>query len=233
MTEEEGRRLLESPPGTCRLFSPCRRIPSEAWNVIARRGDPSLGKVVITAHIDAKKGTPGAIDNATGVTVLLLLAEMLGDHTGTPALELVPFNGEDYYSVPGQMDYIDRFGSTFDDILLNINIDGAGLNKGKTAFSLFDLPGPMEGMLREVMAGHSDIVEGPRWPQGDHSIFLQYGIPALAVSSKWFIDNMETQDITHTERDHPSIVDTRRVAGAAVALHSFIAALARSIQGEE
>ncbi len=189
--------------------------------------------MVITAHIDAKKGTPGAIDNATGVTVLLLLAELLGDHSGTPALELVPFNGEDYYSVPGQMDYIDRFGSTFDDILLNINIDGAGLYTGKTAFSLFDLPGPMEGMLREVMAGYSDIVEGARWPQGDHSIFLQYGIPALAVSSKWFIDNMETQDITHTERDNLSIVDSRRVAGAAMALHRFLAALGSNVRGEE
>ncbi len=93
ITEEEGRRLLETPPGTCRLFSPCRRIPAQAWNIIARRGDPARGRVVITAHIDAKKGTPGAIDNATGVTVLLLLAELLGDHTGTPALELVPSTG--------------------------------------------------------------------------------------------------------------------------------------------
>lgn len=232
MTEEEGRRLLETARGTCRLLSPCVRIPSGAWNVMARRGDPSRGRVVITAHIDAKKGTPGAIDNATGVTVLLLLAELLQHHTGTPALELVPFNGEDYYSVPGQMDYIDRFGSTFGNILLNINIDGAGLNTGKTAFSLFDLPGPVERILRKVMEEHSGIVEGPRWPQGDHSIFLQYGRPALAVSSKWFIDNMETQDITHTERDDISIVDTRRVAGAAVALHSFIVALGSSLQGE-
>jgi aminopeptidase YwaD len=233
MTEEEGRRLLGSAEGTFRLVSPCRRIPSEAWNVIARRGDPSLGKVVITAHIDAKKGTPGAIDNATGVTVLLLLAEMLGDYTGTPALELVPFNGEDYYSVPGQMDYIERFGSSFENILLNINIDGAGFHTGETAFSLFDLPGSMERVLRDAMASSPGIVEGPLWPQGDHSIFLQYGIPALAVSSKWFIDNMETQDITHTESDNLSIVDSRRVVGAAMALHRFLAALGSNVQGEE
>ncbi|MBK9392004.1 MAG: M28 family peptidase [Bacteroidetes bacterium] len=32
--------------------------------------------MVVTAHIDAKKGTPGAIDNATGVIVLLLLSEL-------------------------------------------------------------------------------------------------------------------------------------------------------------
>ncbi len=35
----------------------------------------ATGKIVMWAHIDAKAGTPGALDNRTGVATLLLLAD--------------------------------------------------------------------------------------------------------------------------------------------------------------
>lgn len=85
---------------------------------------------MITAHIDTKIGTPGAIDNGTGVTVLLLLAELLKDHSFNYLIELVVLNGEDYYSAPGQIRYIEQNEGRFSDILLNINIDGAGYKEG-------------------------------------------------------------------------------------------------------
>ncbi len=50
------------------------------------------------------------------------------------------------------------------------------------------------------------ISEGKPWPQSDHSIFLQYCRPAIAVSSKWFIENVNSQDITHTPKDNIGIV---------------------------
>ena len=45
----------------------------------------------MTAHIDAKKGVPGAIDNATGVITLLLLAERLSRYRGPHILEIFAF----------------------------------------------------------------------------------------------------------------------------------------------
>jgi aminopeptidase YwaD len=47
-------------------------------------------------------------------------------------------------------------------------------------------------------------------------------VPALAVSSKWFIDNMESQDITHTPKDNPEITDCRKVVEIALALNDLI-----------
>ena len=66
------------------------------------------------------------------------------------------------------------------------------------------------------------FTEGVQWPQGDHSIFLQFGVPAIAVSSKWFTDNINEQEITHTPKDNPVIVDCNRLVEIAVALDDFI-----------
>ena len=73
MTEEEGERLLPYAGKSCTLKSTSTRLPGKGCNVVARKGQHSTNRIVITAHIDAKKGTPGAIDNASGVVVLLLL----------------------------------------------------------------------------------------------------------------------------------------------------------------
>ncbi len=222
MTEEEGRRLLPHTGKSIILKSHSRRIPTNAYNIIARKGKNTTERIVITAHIDAKKGTPGAIDNATGVIILLLVAEMLGDYDGDRMLEIIAFNGEDYYAVPGQMDYIYKNQNKFNDVLLNINIDGAGYKEGKSAFSLFGLSDEMKEKVNGVLKEYDGITEGIQWPQGDHSIFIQHGCPAIAVSSKWFIDHIDSQTITHTPRDNSGIVDCLKVVEIAEALNWFI-----------
>jgi aminopeptidase YwaD len=222
MTEEEGRRLLPHAGESIVLKSHSRRIPTNAYNVIARKGKNATERIVITAHIDTKKGTPGAIDNATGVIVLLLVAEMLGDYDGNSMIEIVAFNGEDYYSVPGQMDYIHKNQNKFNEILLNVNIDGAGYIEGKSTFSLFGLSEKMNEYVNDILTEYNGITEGIQWPQGDHSIFVQQGCPAIAVSSKWFIDNLDSQSITHTPKDNAGIVDCHKVVEIAEALNWLI-----------
>ena len=96
--------------------------------------------MVVCAHIDAKQGTPGALDNATGVVVLLLLAELLQDYSGKLGLEIVALNGEDYYSAPGEILFLRENAGKFGEIVLAINMDGAGYNQGNTAYSLYDCP---------------------------------------------------------------------------------------------
>lgn len=67
MTEEEGLKLIPSNGKTVFLESISKRIPGKGFNVIGKKGNSNSPRIVVTAHIDAKKGTPGAIDNATGV----------------------------------------------------------------------------------------------------------------------------------------------------------------------
>ena len=222
MTAEEGEKLMEYAGQEVELISRSERIPGKGYNITGKKGYSGKDRIVITAHIDAKKGTPGAIDNATGVIILLLLAELLRDYEGSYQLELVAFNGEDYYSVPGQMAYIMDNADNFDSIAFNINIDGAGYKQGGSAFSFYNLPEEILDKAREVIQNHPAIKEGVQWAQGDHGIFLHYGRPALAVSSEWFIDHIDNQDITHTPKDNPSIVDCSRVVEIALALNDLI-----------
>jgi hypothetical protein len=85
-----------------------RRIPSRARNVVASRG-PQSPRLTVIAHIDTKPGTPGAVDNATGVVVQLLLAELLDParHPDLPiGVELLAVNGEDHYAAPGELAWL-------------------------------------------------------------------------------------------------------------------------------
>jgi aminopeptidase YwaD len=222
MKDTEGDKLAGDHGKVVILVSKAERIPETAYNVTGYKSSTGKQRIVITAHIDAKKGTPGAIDNATGVTVLLLISELLKEYESNYPIELVAFNGEDYYAVPGQMKYIEQNKNSFSDILLNINIDGAGYKDGVSSFSLFELPDKIKNAVQLVFKKHLKIKEGLPWYQGDHSIFLQYGCPSIAVSSNWFIKNMETQDITHTPKDNLDIVNYERVIEIALAIKELI-----------
>jgi aminopeptidase YwaD len=221
MTEDESNKLLHYVGKPVLLKSISRRIQAKGYNVIARRGRQFTERLVITAHIDAKKGIPGAIDNASGVVVLLLLADLLRDYDRDKQIEIVAFNGEDYYAVPGQMLYLNKYQNRINEILLNINIDGAGFKEGKSAFSFYGLPQDIESKIKDVIIQFPGITEGAQWQQGDHSIFIQNGCPAIAVSSKWFIDHIDDQDVTHTPKDNIEIVDCQKLVEIAQALNLF------------
>jgi len=222
MTDGEGERLIKELGNIGQLESRAWRRESSGVNLVAKKGSDENRRILISAHIDAKIGTPGAIDNGTGVVVLLLLAELLKDYQSGPVIELLPFNGEDYYSVPGQMVYLEQNKGRFREMLININIDGAGYHHGPSGFSPFNLPREIRSKLDAVLAASESLVEGDPWVQGDHSIFIQQGVPALAVSSDWFIKNIDSQRITHTPADHPQIVKHGRVVEIAKAIHEFI-----------
>lgn len=222
MKDTDGVQLLALAGNPLKLVSHAERIPSTAFNVIANRGSEAGKKIVVSAHLDAKIGTPGAIDNATGVTTLLLLAGMLSDYTGETRVELVAFNGEDYYAVPGQMQYIQQNEGRFNEIIVNINIDGLGYFEGLSCFSAFELPAHIREAFDETLRLNPGVVEGPPWYQGDHSIFLQFGCPAIAVSSVWLIQHMDSQDVTHTPKDNLDIVNVHRVVESAMAIRDMV-----------
>lgn len=222
MKDTEGEKLLACSGKTVELISKTERISSTAFNVIGKQSDRMKDRIVITAHIDTKIGTPGAIDNGTGVTVVLVLAELLKDYTGKYPIELVIFNGEDYYAASGQIRYVKQNAGRFNDISLNINIDGVGYKEGLSCFSPFELPENMLDALHEVLWDTPEIKEGLPWYQGDHSLFLQNGRPAIAVSSQWFIENMRCQDITHTPKDNLGIVNYEQVAVCASGIAELI-----------
>ncbi len=220
MTDEEGNRLLEHAGAEVSLISQAERIPATGCNVVARKGAVSNRRVVLFAHIDAKMGTPGAIDNATGVVILLLLAELLADYSGDLGIEIVALNGEDYCFAPGEQLYVSENAGKFDEIVLGINMDGVGYHQGHTAYSLYDCPAHIDVAIREVFSNYAELVEGEPWYQSDHGLFLMHQRPALALTTSHFIELWT--EITHTPKDRPEIVNVTKLVDVAVALRKVV-----------
>lgn len=227
LTEEEGARLAAYAGQTAIFTIDAQRLPGTGCNVVATRGE-GASRVVLFAHIDAKAGTPGAIDNAAGVTMLLLVAELLADYTGPLGIEIVALNGEDYYANPGEMLYLRQNAGRFDEIVLGINIDGVGYAHGPTAFSLYGCPPDLAGQLRGVFDRRSGIVEGEPWYQGDHFLFLMHQRPALAITSAAVAELLG--EIVHTEKDTLAIVDPARLVEAAEGLAEVVWAMGLALQ---
>lgn len=221
MTDEMGWRLAIHVGEEASLESRTRRIPAAGCNVIARKG--AKRRVVFFAHIDSKLGTPGALDNAAGVTVLLLLAELLAGYSGDLGIEIVALNGEDYYSNPGEQQYLASNAGQFDEITLGINLDGVGYHKDRLAYSLYNCPPDIASAVRMAFAASDQFVEGEPWYQSDHMLFLMNQRPALAVTSEHAAELMA--HVIHTPKDNPELVDTLKLAHLAAALRELITCL--------
>jgi aminopeptidase YwaD len=220
MAAEEGAKLVQLAGENVRLHFSAERIPTSGMNVIGRKSGANEGKIIVFAHIDSKAGTPGALDNASGVVVLLLLAEILANENGRYTTEIIALNGEDYYSTPGQIQYLKDNQDKLDQIVLGINLDGAGYRDGKTAYSLYGCSVVLTEHIEQSMAAHPEMIAGEPWFQGDHAIFYQNQVSALAITSEniWEL----TTNITHTDKDVPALVDSRKLVRTAQALRDLI-----------
>ncbi len=220
VTDDEGKRLAAHCGQTVSLAIRAERAPATGCNVIARRGGDHTRRIVLFAHIDAKNGTPGAIDNATGIATLLLVAELLADYAGRFGIEIVALNGEDYYAAPGEMQYLKLNEGKFAEIVLGINLDGAGYREGHTAYSLYDCPSDVAGVIRSTFGAHKGLIEGEPWYQSDHGLFLMNARPALALTSDRFTELWT--EIAHTPKDTVEIVDPGKLVEAAAALSELL-----------
>lgn len=218
-----GDSLAAVPNPIVRVKIDARRVPSSAANVIATLNRKAERKVVVTAHVDAYGDTPGALDNASGVVILLLIAEMMSDYAGPHCLEIAVLNGEDHYSAGGQMDYLRRYGDEITSALLAVNADGVGSATGRTVYSFYELPPELEAKADSVLKGFGGLARGEQWYSGDHMIFVQSGVPALAVTSESAGELLRT--VVHTSSDTPDRVDCRKLVEVAEAVTVLVRSL--------
>jgi len=215
MTDIEGDKLKEYSGQKVALEFESNRIPATGCNVIASIGETGAPRIVICAHIDSKPNTPGALDNGSGVAVLMVLAELLSNYCGPNRIELTAINGEDYYAASGEIQYVQNNRDRFEEIVLAINMDGAGHKESSTAFSLFDCP---SGIISTIFKKYG-FTEIPPWHQSDHMLFVQNGRPAIALTSCNYMELFT--NITHTEADKPDLVDPVELSQIALALRDI------------
>lgn len=203
--------LLSKKSATLKLFTELRA--AVAANVIAtyknHETSETKKKLAYSAHIDTKPTTPGALDNGTGVALLLTLAEELLQTPVEHPLEFVLFNGEDYYSMPGEMTFMEQSLNQPENYAFAVNIDGAGMQNSTISYSLYECPEPLTTQLDQFTADYPTIEKVEPWPMGDHMLFAGAGIPALAVASTNMYLLMDA--VMHTPKDNLTIVDFQRL----------------------
>lgn len=185
-----------------------KRCPARAANVLASYGSGEY-KVCISAHIDTKPGTPGALDNASGIAVLLALAEELSGRKFPYRIEFVLFNGEDYYSNPGEMLYLGSHLSNPHEYICAFNIDGAGVKGKNITYSFYECPEKLTDNISSLASKSSGFEPIDPWPQGDHTLFSFSGIPTIAITSSGIFELADC--VLHTERDTLEWIDTEKL----------------------
>lgn len=220
VSERDGTRILAHPDEMIYLSMDSRRIPSQAFNVVAVKPGVISERIVFCAHIDSKKSTPGAIDNAGGVCILLALAALLQDYQGKYTIELLAINGEDYYAYPGGMRYLADNAGQMEQIRLVVNCDGVGARASRTSYCYFNAGDQIISALESVFHDPARYLPTEPWYQSDHAMFAMQGVPAAALTTEAFQQVWAT--IAHTEKDTVDQVDVGILAGVAVSLRELI-----------
>ncbi|MDP2299729.1 MAG: M28 family peptidase [Actinomycetota bacterium] len=213
MTAEDGKALRKFDGDLVRIRIESRRLPATAEQVVATLPGDRPGRIVVTAHIDSRRGSPGGLDNASGVATLLTLAGLLAGYEHGPTIEIVPFNGEDDYAAHGEILWLAENEGAMDDIELGINIDDLGWRGTVNHVSLYACPPEVEASVRGALDSFPDMAEGPQWFQSDHAIFGIHGRPAIALATSDIAGFMA--DYAHSEKDTADLADPALIAGAA------------------
>lgn len=214
VSRSDGERLAAGS-GAVAVRIEAERRPSQAANVLARppshgarSADADLPRVVVTAHLDTKPGTPGALDNAAGVAALLALAGVAHEAPPDRIVEIALLNGEDHYAAPGQVRYLQD--AELSNVRMVVNCDGVGLVGSPVGVATMGASAELERAVTKLRASHPWIEALPPWPQGDHMPFVAAGVPALAMTSTRIFEEIERR--VHTPSDTVDGVDPRSVA---------------------
>lgn len=219
VSKDEGEKILKEE-GIISLTIRAERTPSTGSNIIARINEDKAKKIVITAHLDTKYGTPGALDNGTGIAILLFLSKFIKPEMTDNCLELLLLNGEDYYSTPGQIKYMEEYLAKDNNINLAVNCDGLGLKNSTTAVSIMGVPEEKEMIINQLIERRKDFEIIDPWVEGDHMLFQMNNIAAIALTSKNIFEMID--NIIHTEKDRIELVDYEKIYEVIIFLKDLI-----------
>jgi aminopeptidase YwaD len=210
-----GLKLLRNRGKSLRLKMISRRSPGQAWNILGTRAGGRPERIVISAHYDTVWGSPGAYDNASGVSVILTLAQALSDRQLPISFEFYASNGEEFGG-QGTLLYLERYGlkefplrwdqpvgemsEIWKPILANINIDGVGLALGTNNVTTIAASKEFSEMIEQIRKRkYPSIAKVDPWPASDHYTFYSHGVPSIAFGCSGGVANHHHQPVDAIE----------------------------------
>ena len=183
-------------------------------NVVASRGDVRGGQpwLLVGAHLDTVPQAPGAEDNASGVGVLLAVAETVADRRTRLPVVLVAFGSEEPRG-PGDADH--HYGSRAYVASLTpaqrrslrgmVSLDRVGVGRGGAARAASPSPSPLRAQLARAAAAAgvpTTLATGQR--SSDHWSFVRAGLPGVRLGSTPYAGY-------HSAADTPAVVSLAQV----------------------
>jgi Iap family predicted aminopeptidase len=156
--------------------------PAHFCNVSATQKGKRQEKIILCAHLDSMTDAPGALDNGSGVAVLLTLAETLAQRQFPLGLAFVALNGEENGGV-GAAEYLKRKEHELGQVLALINIDGVGQFLGTNSVAVFASSPALQEQVANLRRRFPGMVQVDPWYESDHTAFFTRGVPSLALSS--------------------------------------------------
>lgn len=207
------------------------RLPNgrRSRNVIAVKPGASERRIVIGAHADTKRGTPGANDNGSGVGTLLELARVMRDAETSATLVFVVFGAEEMYDRnPSRHHYGSKaFVRGLDaaaraQLSGMVSIDMVGCGSTFVARSMGKAAPTVVGSLR-AQATTSTIAlgylrDGARYGSSDHEPFEAIGVPSAWI--QW-----RTDSAYHTKRDRIGRVSGQKLGTTGTLLAGWLSGM--------
>jgi aminopeptidase YwaD len=194
-------------------------------NVVATRGDVEPGKpwLLLGAHLDTVPQAPGAEDNASGIGVLLAVAEALAGHRTRLPVVLVAFGSEE---PRGPSDADHHYGSTAYVASLSpaerrslrgmVAMDRVGV--GGVVPIGFTGAGPdalARGLTTAARRAGVPTLADPFQRSSDHWSFVQEGLPGARLGSTPYAEY-------HSSSDLPPVVDRTQLRRTARVVVSWL-----------
>jgi len=150
-------------------------------NLVAEvAGDPGAPLLLIGAHADRVEVGEGAVDNASGVAVVLALAERLRERPLQGHRVAVAFWDLEERGLLGARDYV-ASGAERPALYVNFDVFGWGDTLWMTAPDL-SLPLVAASAAAAGSAGTGFSATAEHYPPTDHLAFLRAGWPAVSYS---------------------------------------------------
>ncbi|WP_179632161.1 M28 family peptidase [Clostridium peptidivorans] len=209
----------------------------QANNLVGKiTGTNNKNALIISAHLDHigirnGKIIKGAIDNASGVAVLINLADELKKQSNKIKFDydivFAVFNGEEV-GMTGSKSFVSQIGKIYDNFY-NINIDSVGY-KNTSSVVLNNSFNNLRGLsnnndfnklytnLKIHFENNNLTISRKKLPYlgSDDYSFQEKGYPAIGIIEE------NVKDIIHTPNDTPEMIDYSRLELIKKSIYSFI-----------
>ncbi|WP_270182273.1 DUF4910 domain-containing protein [Alkalihalobacillus sp. CinArs1] len=197
VSPEVGLTIKNSPStSSVKCVIKSRRKEGKTKNIIGKINGYGTEKIILTAHYDTVFNTDGAFDNASGVAVVLSLAEELSKRSDWhTSFEFIFFSSEEFLGLGDEI-YLKAYRNDLPQALVAMNFDGIGQSLGTNNVTLMSGSNEFESYVKAIKGKFPAVQWTAPWYESNHYTFFSNGVPSIPFSNCGVLNLLHTVDDT-------------------------------------